>query len=352
MPWRSTTRSFDSLRVLVRERVEGQAAWRKAAGALAGAEIGKGAAQLELDPLLELTDALAREPEGGADRRQRVLLGAEQAPLDDDALALVEAVEGGFDPLADEAVDLVGRHHRLGIHAGVGQRVHDRGGALAVGLGVEGHVAAVDALLHSADAVLGGLELGGEQRREVGALPHARGELGLLAVQPEEQLALQGPGAHGHEAPALEDVRQDLGPHPVRGVGHEPQAPLGLEPPHRVQQPDVALGDELGELEAVAAVADRDLDDVAQVGADEEIAGRLVAVLVTARKVELTFAVERRIALDGPQKVREALLGLKAVNHGGSPSERQRSREVEMTPRWEPCNGRRISRAPRQLDSA
>src|SRR6476620_5419491 len=94
-----------------------------------------------------------------------------------------------------------------------------------------------------------------------------RRNLALRLAQIEEQLFLVRRGAHFHERPGTQDVllyRRLDPPHCVCG---ETKALLGLESLHRLHQADIAFRDDLGDRQAVAAIAHGDL------GHEPEMAG-------------------------------------------------------------------------------
>ena len=110
-------------------------------------------------------------------------------------------------------------------------------------------------------------------RAELALLDGADLVLGLAQV--EEQLLLRRGGAHLDQAPRPQDVLLDRGADPPHRIGGEPEAPLGIEPLHRLHQPDVRLGDHLGGRQAVAAIAHGDLRGEPQVAGDQLCAASL-----------------------------------------------------------------------------
>ena len=109
-----------------------------------------------------------------------------------------------------------------------------------------------------------------------------RGDLALRLAQVEEQLLLVRGGAHLHERPRAQDVFLDRRLDPPHRIGGEAEALLGLEPLHRLHQADVAFRDDLGDRQAVAAIAHRDLGDETQMAGDELVRGIAVAMLAPA----------------------------------------------------------------------
>src|SRR5262249_22967624 len=77
-----------------------------------------------------------------------------------------------------------------------------------------------------------------------------------------------------------EDVFLDRGLDPLGGIGAEPEALLGREAFERSHQTDVALGDQVRDRQAVAAIAHGDLGDQAQMAGDELVRRLAVAVPV------------------------------------------------------------------------
>ena len=132
-----------------------------------------------------------------------------------------------------------------------------------------------EALLHVDHVVLADVEALGDQARldlDAEAL-----ELALLLVQPEEELALRARGAEADQPDVVEQVLEDVGADPVRGVGGELHALIGIEALHRLHQADVALLDQVEHVGPGAAVLHRDLHDEAQVREHELARGVDVA---------------------------------------------------------------------------
>ncbi len=123
--------------------------------------------------------------------------------------------------------------------------------------------------------------------------------LALRLAQVEEQLLLRRGGAHLHQRPGAQDVFLDRGPDPPHGVGGEAEAPVRVEPLDRLHQADVALGDDLVDRQAVAAVAHGDLGHQAQMAGDQPV--RRLDVLVLAPALgqhELLVRLQHREAAD------------------------------------------------------
>ena len=85
---------------------------------------------------------------------------------------------------------------------------------------------------------------------------------------------------------------------------------LGVEPLHRLHQPDVRLGDHLGGGQAVAAVAHGDLGGEAQVAGDELVRRLLVAVVDPGLGQHVfLLRLQHREAADFLHVARQPLLG-------------------------------------------
>jgi len=93
--------------------------------------------------------------------------------------------------------------------------------------------------------------------------------LALQAAQVEEQLLLGGCGAHLHQRPGVQDVFLDRRADPPHRVGRQAEAAIRVEALDRLHHADIALRDQLGEGQAVAAIAHRDLGDEAQMAGDQ-----------------------------------------------------------------------------------
>ena len=93
---------------------------------------------------------------------------------------------------------------------------------------------------------------------------------------------LVGRGAHLHQRPRAQDVFLDRRLDPPHGVGGEPEALLRLEALDRLHQADIALGDRLGDRQAVAAIVPGDLGHQPQMAGDELVRRVAIAVLAPA----------------------------------------------------------------------
>src|SRR5262249_42881453 len=120
--------------------------------------------------------------------------------------------------------------------------------------------------VHVDDVRLGYAELLSDEFDLIGAhvtlLQHRNLALGLTQVK--EQLLLFRTGAQLHQRPGAQNVFLDRSPDPPHCVGREPEALLGFEAVHRLNQADIALGNHLGDWRAVARIAHGDLDHEAQ----------------------------------------------------------------------------------------
>ena len=78
----------------------------------------------------------------------------------------------------------------------------------------------------------------------------------------------------------------DRGANPPHGIGGQAKALVGLEAFDRLHQPDIALGHDLADWQAVAAIAHGDLGHEAQMRGDKLVSR--VAVIMLAREKSLT----------------------------------------------------------------
>jgi hypothetical protein len=195
------------------------------------------------------------------DDRSSSVLGSSTRRRSKHVLALAELLalaEAGF--LVGRVVDqpVLPFHVAFGFHGGV-QRAVRRG----------------EAAVHVHHLLLGHAEAGGDLGDLLGAEIALldRLHLALELAQVEEQLLLRRRGAHLHQRPAMEDVLLDRGADPPHGIGGQPEAAVGVEPLHRLHHADVALGDQLGHRQAVAAIAHGDLGDEAQMRRHQLVCG-------------------------------------------------------------------------------
>src|SRR5262245_36960356 len=141
------------------------------------------------------------------------------------------------------------------------------------------------------EAHLGDAELPGDDlhlvRSHVALVEHSNLVLGLAQV--EEQLLLVHGGAHLHQRPRAQDVFLDRRLDPPCGIGGEPEALVRLEAFDRLHQTDVALRDQFGDRQAIAAMAPGDLGNEAQMTIDELVRRPVVAVLAPALGEHVLF---------------------------------------------------------------
>ena len=139
---------------------------------------------------------------------------------------------------------------------------------------VERDVAAEPAV-HVDDVLLGDAEPRRDLLHLVGAQIALveRRDAALRLAQVEEQLLLVRGGAHLHERPRAQDVFLDRRLDPPHGVGGEPEALVGLEALDGLHQADIALGHDLADRQAVAAIAHGDLGDETQMRGHEPVRG-------------------------------------------------------------------------------
>ena len=166
----------------------------------------------------------------------------------------------------------------------VDQPIHPFAGiAVLADRRVERGVAAEPAV-HVDHVLLGHAQPLGDELDLVG--PHIafveRGDPALGLAQVEEQLLLVGGGAHLHQRPGAQDVFLDRRLDPPHRVGREAEALLGLEALDRLHQADIALGNDFGDRQAIAAVAHGDLGHEPQMAGDEPMRRVAVAVLAPA----------------------------------------------------------------------
>ena len=70
---------------------------------------------------------------------------------------------------------------------------------------------------------------------------------------------------------------------PPRGIGRESNTPVGIESLEGLNEPDVALRDQIGGWQAISAIAPRDLGNVPQVAGQELVRSVSVVTLAPAR---------------------------------------------------------------------
>src|SRR5690606_3929003 len=126
------------------------------------------------------------------------------------------------------------------------------------------------ALLHLRDLARRDAEVGRDGLRLALAEP-AEVLLGLAQI--EEQLALRLRRRDADQAPVAQHELVDLGADPMDRERNEPYDDVRVEPPDGLHEADVALLNEVGELEPVARIAACDVDDEAQMRQDELFRG-------------------------------------------------------------------------------
>src|SRR5262245_29208860 len=250
-------------------------------------DVGDLLAEVLGEPLLhagfDLPHALAADPEFVADLLERhgflVVHERCQAPLVDDQVLALERLAELARRAADEAVVLLVRDGVGGLIAGR-QEVEERR-LLALGdRHVDGEVAPREALLHLDDLLLlDGEALGDELR--LGDEPLALEPLALL-LEAEEALPLRLRGHDLHHPPVVHDVADDVGAEPADRVRREADAAIRVEVLDRLEEPDVALLDEVEEVVERPLVLPRDHDDQPEVRGDEPPGGLSVLLLVPA----------------------------------------------------------------------
>src|SRR6185312_15982986 len=140
-----------------------------------------------------------------------------------------------------------------------------------------------------------------------GEAAHLREDLGPLlaglAVE-AEGAALAAGGAEADDAVVAGHVLADLGADPVAGVGGEAGAAIGIEVLDGLQEPEVALLDEVLERGAPAPVLEGDDDDGVEAALDQAGACPPVSVLVGERELALAVGGEA-----GPPRHLGAVVG-------------------------------------------
>src|SRR5690606_21077715 len=96
-----------------------------------------------------------------------------------------------------------------------------------------------------------------------------------------------------HDAALLGERLEDGLADPPDGVGDELEPARLVEPLRRLDQPVVPLVDDVGQREPLALVLLRDGDDEAEVGADELVEGRRVALFDPAGELDLLLGLEQ-----------------------------------------------------------
>src|SRR5215831_4429657 len=189
--------------------------------------------------------------------------------------------------------------------------------------GVERGVAAAEPAVHVDHVGLGDAELPGDDLHlvwsHVALVEHSNLVLGLAQVK--EQLLLVHGGAHLHQRPRAQDVFLDRRLDPPCGIGGEPEALVRLEAFDRLHQTDVALRDQFGDRQAIAAMAPGDLGNEAQMTIDELVRRPVVAVLAPALGEHVLFVrFQHRDPLDFLKIAGEAGFGCHPLIRGRPPS--------------------------------
>ena len=143
---------------------------------------------------------------------------------------------------------------------------------------------AAETAVHVDHVLVGHAETLGNQLDLVGvqiALVQRR-DLALCLAQVEEQFLLVRGGAHLYERPGTQDVLLYRSLDPPHGIGGETEALVGLEPLHRLHQADIALRDDLGNGQSVAAIAHGYLGHEPEMAGDEVMCGVAIVMLAPA----------------------------------------------------------------------
>ena len=214
--------------------------------------------------------------------RRRVVA---QPPLGQDmALAVVQMGHRLFQQIAAQSQLLaIGQHGFLAL-ALIDQPVLPFAFAVASERRVQRMVRARQPAVHADHVGLRHIELGGDLVQMFGrkiALFH-RLQLALQLAQVEEQLFLRGGGAHFHQRPRVQDVLLYRRADPPHRVGGKAKTAIGVEALDGLHHADIALRDQLGERQAVAAIAHRDLGDQPQMAGDQAVRGLGILMLFPA----------------------------------------------------------------------
>ena len=211
----------------------------------------------------------------------------------------------------------------------VGQQVLPLPVALLVQRDIERSIAAGHhPPVHRDDVGLGHPQGGGDVADIVGV------EIGILEgvdvllhpPQVEEQLLLRGGGADLHQAPRAQDEFLNARLDPPHRIRRQPEAAVRLELLDPLHQPDVALGDQLGHRQAIAAIAHGDLRHEPQM-AGHQLARRLGIAMLLEPLGEHVFLL-------GGQQRKLAYLGQIAVEPGLAHRHRQRAGQVALAARF------------------
>jgi hypothetical protein len=127
---------------------------------------------------------------------------------------------------------------------------------------------------------------------------------------------------HLHQGPGADDEFLNGRADPPHGVGGQTEAAIGVEATDRLHQADVALGDQVGDRQAVAAVTHGDLGHQAQVRGDQPLGGVGVVVLLPPpRQHVFVLRLQHGHFADLAQIPAETLFGRERDGglHDGSP---------------------------------
>ena len=249
--------------------------------------------------------------------RRRVFL---QSPLGQDvALAVVEMRHRLFEEIAPEAQLLPFAELCFLALAVIDQPILPLALAVAAQRRVQRVIGAGEPPVHADDIGLRDVELGRDLFQVFGrqiAFLH-RLQLALELAQVEEQLLLCRRRAHFDQRPGVQDVFLDGGADPPHRVGREAEAAVGVEALDRLHHADIALRDQLGEGQTVAAIAHRDLGDEAQMARDQPMRGIGVFALFPAlgehvflvrlqhRKLADLLEIPRQVSFAGKRRDRK-----------------------------------------------
>jgi hypothetical protein len=222
---------------------------------------------------LDLADAGAAEGEAGGEFLHGAVVEEEGA--DDGSVAGIEGGEEGLDQVVvaevvEEGGEL-GGEVRLGL-GGRGADAVDEGGdvflldVVVEGVALRGSGGGKDV----GEAVRGGVAGSGEFGDRWGTAVFG-GVFGGEAADTGEEFVVVDGEADG-AALDVDGAGDGLADPPV-GVGGDGVAPGGVEEFEAADEADVALLDEIGELEAAPLVFLGDRDDQAEVGADHDVHG-------------------------------------------------------------------------------
>ncbi len=131
---------------------------------------------------------------------------------------------------------------------------------------VQAMIGCGEAAVHAHHVLLGHTEHAGDLGHLFGLHVTVldRLHLPLQAAQVEEQFFLRGRGAHFHQRPGMQDIFLDRGADPPHRIGCQAETAFRIKPLDRLHHADIALGDQLAEWQAIAAVAHRDFRHQAQ----------------------------------------------------------------------------------------